>query len=220
MLEVTTQAVPGGCGIFRFSPVYLPTISAYHREANYLGIGDACVLNKRSTLDSSQSYYGSLGLRSPLEELLYLDQHRRLPDCMLTKVDRASMACGLEVRVPLLDNRIVEFAWSLPIDHMIRSGKQKVILREVLAKYLPREAFAMPKKGFHIPLKHWLSDYLRDWAESLLDDELKNASEFVDASSVRMMWSRYLAGDAGLTHPIWVVLMFLAWRKSLEEKSI
>ncbi|MEQ8390605.1 MAG: asparagine synthase (glutamine-hydrolyzing) [Thalassospira sp.] len=214
VLADASQSIPFYASLMRNK-----TVASYHREANYLGVGDACILEKRAAQDGNELFYTNLGMRSALDDLLYVDQCRRLPDCMLTKVDRASMACGLEVRVPLLDNRVVDFAWSLPTDHLIRNGQRKAVLREVLARYVPRELFDMPKKGFHIPLKIWLSGPLRDWAETLFDEGLKDASEYIDASTVRSMWARYLQGEVGLTNPLWVVLMFLAWRQSLKAKA-
>ena len=152
-----------------------PGITEYHRDANYLGIGSACRLTD-SSLPGQLSKHPSQ-LQSALDELLYLDQTRRLPDNMLTKVDRASMAVSLEVRVPLLDNRILDCSWSLPDDQLIRNGEQKAVLRNVLARHVPRPLFDMPKKGFHIPMRDWLADSLRAWADDLLNDELDHVRD-------------------------------------------
>ena len=133
---------------------------------------------------------------------------------MLTKVDRASMASSLEVRVPFLDNRILEFSWSLPESSLIDPTQRKKILRDVLARHIPRELFERPKKGFHIPLRLWLAGPLREWAESMLGDGLNSVSDYLDADAVQSIWRRYLEGESDLVHPVWTVLMLVSWRLS------
>jgi len=190
-----------------------PGIAAYSERVNYLGVGSACTMAPNFEGETERLFCVSSQMENPLDSLLYVDQRRRLPDSMLAKVDRASMAASLEVRVPLLDNRMLEFAWSVPRDFLIRNGRRKSLLRDVLGRYVPPHLFEHPKKGFHIPIKLWLGGALREWAESLLSDRLKTVSEFLDPSVVRDMWRRYLNGENDLTHPIWVVLMFLAWHE-------
>jgi asparagine synthase (glutamine-hydrolysing) len=182
-----------------------------------LGIGSACRLAQAAPCDADESMPR---FASALDELLYLDQTRRLPDNMLTKVDRASMAVSLEVRVPLLDNRILDCSWSLPDDQLIRNGEQKAVLRNVLARHVPRRLFDTPKKGFHIPMADWLAENLRAWADDLLNDELEHAREYLDTQAVRKLWARYLAGAKELINAVWIVLMFLAWNRTLRENAI
>ncbi len=196
-----------------------PGIAAYSARANYLGVGPACAMAQNYADDTERLFRTAPNMANPLDSLLYVDQRRRLPDSMLTKVDRASMSASLEVRVPLLDNRVLEFAWSVPRDFLIREGRRKSLLRDVLGRYVPPPLFEHPKKGFHMPIKLWLGGALREWAESLLSDRLKTVSEFLDPSVVRDMWRRYLNGENELTHPIWVVLMFLAWHEKQNISS-
>jgi len=213
LLADASQSIPHFSRLLNY-----PRISAYHRDANYLGIGAASRLGQAAPECDSAEHLPRF--QSALDELLYLDQTRRLPDNMLTKVDRASMAVSLEVRVPLLDNRILDCSWSLPDDQLIRSGERKAVLRNVLARHVPRPLFDTPKKGFHIPLRDWLGDNLRGWAEDLLNDELANARDYLDAKAVRKLWARYLAGAKELINAVWIVLMFLAWNRALRENAI
>jgi asparagine synthase (glutamine-hydrolysing) len=144
------------------------------------------------------------------------DMLEYLPDDILTKVDRASMAVALEVRVPLLDHRLVELAARLPMRMKIRRGQGKWTLRELLARRVPREMFERPKTGFSVPVGQWLRGPLRDWAESLLEHRaLVDAG--LDASRIRASWREHLAGraDAGLA--IWDVIAFRAWAEALRE---
>jgi len=143
-----------------------------------------------------------------------LDMLTYLPDDILTKVDRASMAASLEARVPLLDHRVVEFAWSLPRDFMVRGGQGKAILRDVLYRHVPRELIERPKMGFGVPLGEWLRGDLRDWAEDLLDTQRLKEDGFFNATTVRTVWDEHLSNRRNNHHALWTVLMFQAWRAS------
>ena len=142
---------------------------------------------------------------------MFLDTITYMPDDILTKVDRAAMAVSLETRVPMLDQRVVEFAWSLPLNYKIRNGQGKWILRELLSKYVPRELVDQPKMGFGVPLHNWLRGPLLDWSQNLLDPiKLRNQGYF-NAEAVLKKWNEHLSGKRDWQHHLWDILMFQAW---------
>ena len=148
-----------------------------------------------------------------LERMQFLDLVTYLPDDILTKVDRASMAVALEARVPLLDHRVVEFAWKIPRQTLMRYGVGKWPLRQVLYRHVPRELIERPKTGFAIPLGEWLRGPLRDWAETLLSEKRLRESELFSVPTVRQVWTEHLNGRRNWQHLLWDVLMLEAWRE-------
>ncbi len=152
---------------------------------------------------------GELSL--PRLKWMALDTRTYLPDDILTKVDRASMYHSLEARVPLLDHRVVEFAWSLPSHYRYEGETGKKILRAVLDRYVPTKLYDRPKVGFGIPIGDWLRGSLRDWAEDLLSEQSLNKHGLLQNAVVRSTWEEHLSGRQNLQYPLWDILMFQQW---------
>ena len=147
------------------------------------------------------------------DRMAVIDLLTYLPDDILTKVDRATMAVGLEGRCPILDHRVVEFALRLPRRYKAAGGETKLILKEVLARYVPRPLFDRGKQGFESPIGPWLRGPLKDWAHDLLDPARMRADGFLDPAPVQQKWQEHQSGQRNWQHALWTVLMFQQWQR-------
>jgi asparagine synthase (glutamine-hydrolysing) len=135
-----------------------------------------------------------------------------LPDDILVKVDRAAMANSLESRAPLIDHRIIEFAYRLPIEYKLEKGIGKKVLRELLYRHVPRQIVDRPKTGFSIPLASWLKNELRPWVECLLS-KIPQDSEHFNKPMIDQLWRDHLTGKRVNTEKLWGILMLFEFIK-------
>ena len=186
-----------------WSGAYVALVSAWNAP-------DKLVIDSQQT-STAHDEFMQANMPDALRAMQWLDQTTYLVDDILTKVDRASMAASLETRVPLLDHRLVEFAWTLPAEMKVRNGQGKWILRQVLNRFVPAPLLDRPKMGFAIPLESWLRGPLQEWASDLLSDRRVREQGFLHADMVTQEWNKFCAGGSGHQHKVWALLMWMAW---------
>lgn len=189
-----------------FQSLYQQLVSQWAQPQNALSSAD--VFADRSADLSSLS----LG---PVDYMMAQDSLTYLPDDILVKVDRAAMANSLEGRIPFLDHRLIELSWHMPLSMKIREGKGKWLLRSLLYDYVPKQLVDRPKAGFAVPLAKWLRGDLREWAESLLDEQALKSTGFFDAKKLRAVWQAHLSGQHDYQYQLWGPLMLLAWQNEV-----
>lgn len=200
-------------------------LSSTDREDMYAKITSHWLPSERAvreaTSDSPRriSEQERLALPSFALHAMYLDTITYLPNDILAKVDRATMAFGLESRIPYLDHRVVEFAWRLPLEMKVRPHCGKWILRQVLQRYVPSKLTERPKMGFGVPLDAWLRTSLRDWAEALLDPKRIDQQGFFNSAVIRNKWDAHQEGRGNWQYHLWDVLMFQSWLETQSERQ-
>ena len=176
------------------------------------------ILLKNEKYEDSHDYYHNLesyefndDIKGVIENMQLVDTKTYLVDDILTKVDRASMAHSLEARVPLLDHRLFEAAWKVPMNMKVHKGSGKIILKKILEQYIPKKLINRPKKGFGIPLGDWIRGSLKDFVGDLIHDE--SIGDYFDKEIIKNTFDKHQKGDIHAHHSLWTVAMFQSWRK-------
>ena len=200
------------CGSNDSQAVYKSLISMWLRPSQVvIGAGDVDMLAELPAIIASVPNF--------TERMMLMDLLSYLPGDILAKVDRASMGESLEVRVPFLDHRVVEHAWTVPFDQKVRGTDGKWLLKQVLYRYVPRALIERPKMGFGVPVGEWLRGPLREWAEALLDERRLREEGYFHPAEVRGKWQEHLSGKADWHYLLWPVLMYQAWFEHYERSG-
>ena len=191
-------------------------VELYENILSNWKVSDGLVLDRCNSKALNLSPSDEVASFSNIEKMMLWDFQSYLPDDILVKLDRASMGCSLESRVPFLDHNLVEFAWRIPAKYKYRDKKGKWILRQVLYRYIPKELMERPKAGFTLPLANWLRGDLKVWAESLINIERLNREGILNADIVNKKWNEHQEDGKDWSNQLWSVLIFQLW---LENNS-
>lgn len=188
--------------------LYRQVCSQVHGTDMVMGSNEYPLLKEKKLLNIPELSYK--------EWMMFADSKTYMIDDILTKVDRAAMAVSLETRVPFLDHRIYEFAWSLPLEYKAHNGVSKRVLRDILYRYVPKKLIERPKMGFGVPIAKWLRGELKDWAAALLDPGLIQQQGYLDHVYITKLWNEHQSGKQNCQAALWTVLMFQSWMKYQE----
>lgn len=181
----------------------------YASLVNQSGWSAGVVLGTSDVIASKNQL--NIALKDIEHKMMFMDAATYLSDDLLVKLDRAAMTSSLETRAPMLDVRLVEFAWALPITAKIRDGRGKLVMRQLLDRHIPNLLINRPKAGFSVPLGLWLRGPLKEWADHLLDPQLLKNQNFFDVDEVSDKWKQHLSNKRDWSNQLWSVLMFQAW---------
>ena len=188
-----------------------PVSEYYQKAVSHWDNPDNMVVGGSEYQTAMHTGSSGIAFSNAIEEMQYLDTKMYMTDDILTKVDRASMAASLEARVPLLDHRIIEFAWRLPFEQKIRKGRGKFLLREVLYRHVPKALVDRPKAGFAVPIDSWLRGPLRDWAQELLTPDAMHRAGLANTAEITRKWDEHMSGQRNWQYHIWNILTLVAW---------
>jgi asparagine synthase (glutamine-hydrolysing) len=185
--------------------------SIYHKLVSHWKRPEEIVIGSKEpkTLLTDPSLWSEI--KEFEHRMMYLDALTYLPDDILVKVDRAAMGVSLESRVPLLDHRVIELAWKIPLNWKIKNGQGKWLLRQVLYKYVPKELIERPKMGFGVPIDSWLRGPLKSWASELLNESRIKQEDFFENEPIQKKWKEHQAGEHNWQYYLWDILMFQSW---------
>jgi asparagine synthase (glutamine-hydrolysing) len=185
---------------------------AYRRLISHHDIPSSLLITKETEPPTFMEYHATaLADMGGISQMMAMDLLSYLPDDILVKVDRAAMGVSLETRVPFLDHRLIEFAWTIPLSMKIKNGQSKWLLRQVLNRYVPSHLIQRPKMGFGIPLSEWLCGPLQKWVDDLLDEQRLQQEGIFNPQPIRLMWQQHRNGKGNFAYLLWNILMFQTW---------
>lgn len=216
-----SRLVPSTPGLARYGSQWSAAdrVDFFCRRLERIPDSDALVIRSEPLRTAYSDRAHSLTQLEDIERMMLMDGLGWLPDDVLTKVDRASMATSLEVRSPLLDSEVVRFAWRVPLAYKMRDGRRKWLLRELLARYAPRQMWDRPKRGFAVPTHAWLTGPLREWAEELLDPKRIASQGYLCPKTTQGYWKAMKAGGKRYRQAVWNILMFQAWLDRCDPRN-